>query len=291
VVDVDHDHLGGAPRGATGLDGAGCAVADLQERHQAGRLAAAGQGLVLAADEREVGAGAGAVLEQACFAHPQVHDAAFVDQVIGDRLDEAGVRLRVFIGRLGLDQLAGFEVDIVVALAGTVDAIGPVQAGVEPLRGVGRTALGGQHVHQLFIEGERVFFRIKVAALPAPVGPGAGQAVEHLLCGHFGRVALFLRQLGQRLGVFNRAPQPRGNRILFNLLEPRGHAGLAEIFLRQNVRRHLAPGGRNLDVLQLKDDRSVRIADLAGGLAELNPVIWPLARRGELPIYPHLVPS
>jgi hypothetical protein len=46
VVDVDHDHLGGAPGGAAGLDGAGCAVADLQEAHQAGRLAAAGQGLV-----------------------------------------------------------------------------------------------------------------------------------------------------------------------------------------------------------------------------------------------------
>jgi hypothetical protein len=50
-------------------------------------------------------------------------------------------------------------VDIEVALAGTVDAVGPVQAGVEPLRGVRRDALGGQHVGQLVIEGERVFFR------------------------------------------------------------------------------------------------------------------------------------
>ena len=49
VVGVDHDHLGGAPRGAAGLDGAGRAVADLEEGHQPGRLAAARQPLVLAA--------------------------------------------------------------------------------------------------------------------------------------------------------------------------------------------------------------------------------------------------
>jgi hypothetical protein len=55
------------------------------------------------------------------------------------------MRLRVLVGRFRLGQLAG-EVDIEVALAGTVDAVGPVQAGVEPLRGVRRDALGGQHV-------------------------------------------------------------------------------------------------------------------------------------------------
>ena len=33
VIDVDHHHLGGAPRGAARLDGAGRAVADLEEGH------------------------------------------------------------------------------------------------------------------------------------------------------------------------------------------------------------------------------------------------------------------
>ena len=94
MVDVDHDHLGGAPRGAARLDGAGRAVADLEEAHQARRLAAARQLLVLAAELGEVGAGAGAVLEEARLAHPQVHDAALVDEIVLDRLDEAGVRLR-----------------------------------------------------------------------------------------------------------------------------------------------------------------------------------------------------
>src|SRR4029077_11265106 len=78
-------------------------------------------------------AGAGAVFEEARFPHPQVHDAALVDEVVGDRLDEAGMRLRMLVGRGRLHELAGFEIDVVVALARAVDAIGPMQAGVEPL--------------------------------------------------------------------------------------------------------------------------------------------------------------
>ena len=102
MVDVDDDHLGRAARRAARLDRAGRAVADLQERHQAGRAAAARQLLVLAAQGGEIGAGAGAVFEEARLAHPEVHDAALVDEVVGDRLDEAGVRLRMLIGRLRL---------------------------------------------------------------------------------------------------------------------------------------------------------------------------------------------
>src|SRR5215470_9465661 len=78
--------------------------------------------LVLAAQPREVRAGARAVLEQARLAHPQVHDAALVDEVVLDALDEAGMRLRMLVGRLGLCELAGLPVDVIVALAGTVDA-------------------------------------------------------------------------------------------------------------------------------------------------------------------------
>ena len=138
MIDVDDDHLGGAPRGAARLDGAGGAVADLQEAHQARGLAAARQLLVDAAQLGEVGAGAGAVLEEARLAHPQVHDAVLVDEIVLDRLDEAGVRLRMLVGGIGDRQLAGLVIDIEVALAGAVDAVGPVQAGVEPLRAVGR---------------------------------------------------------------------------------------------------------------------------------------------------------
>src|SRR3954447_8796425 len=84
VIDVNDDHLGGAARGAARLDRARGAVADLEEAHQAGRAAAAGEAFAFAAQAREVGAGAGAVFEQARFADPEVHDAALVDEVVTD---------------------------------------------------------------------------------------------------------------------------------------------------------------------------------------------------------------
>ena len=168
VIDVDDHHLGGAPRGAARLDGAGRAVADLEEAHQAGRLAAARELFAFAAQRREVRAGAGAVFEQARLAHPQVHDAAFVDQVVVDALDEAGVRLRMLVGALRARQLAGLEIDVVVALARPVDAIGPVQAGVEPLRRIGRAHLRRQHVAQLVEEGLRVFLRCRNSRPSSP---------------------------------------------------------------------------------------------------------------------------
>ena len=141
---------------------------------------------------REVRAGAGAVFEQARFTHPQIHDAALVDEVVLHALDEAGMRLRMLVGGLRLGQLAGEGVDIEVALARAVDAIGPVQAGVEPLRRIRRDALGGQHIGELVAEGARVVLRLEVAALPAPVGPGAGQPVEDLAGVDLGTVALGL---------------------------------------------------------------------------------------------------
>src|SRR5262249_61111707 len=110
VTDVDAHHLGGARRGAARFDGPRRAVTDLEEAHQAGRLAAAGKPLAFAAQRGEIRAGAGAVFEQARLAHPQIHDAALVDEVVGDALDEAGVRLRMLVGRLRLDELAGLEI-------------------------------------------------------------------------------------------------------------------------------------------------------------------------------------
>ena len=100
VIGVDHHHLGGAAGGAARLDRARGAVADLEEAHQAARAAAARQLFAFAAQAGEVRAGAGAVFEQPRLAHPQVHDAALVDEVVIDALDEAGVRLRMLVGGL-----------------------------------------------------------------------------------------------------------------------------------------------------------------------------------------------
>ena len=181
MIDVDDDHLGGAAGRAARLDRARRAVADLQERHEARRAPAAGKLLVLAAQRREVGAGAGAVFEDARLAHPEVHDPALVDEIVGHRLDEAGVRLRMLVSRLRLDELGGFEIDVIVALARAIDAIGPMEAGVEPLRRVGRGDLARQHEPHFVGIGARVVLAVEIAGLPAPIGPGAGEAVEHLL--------------------------------------------------------------------------------------------------------------
>src|SRR5207344_1979654 len=100
-----------------GLDRTRGAVADLEEAHQARGPSAAGKLFAFAAQPREVRAGAGAVFEQAGFTHPQVHDAALVDEVVLDTLDEAGVRLRMLVGRFGFRQLAGLPVHVITALA------------------------------------------------------------------------------------------------------------------------------------------------------------------------------
>ena len=287
VIDVDHHHLGGAAGGAARLDGAGGAVADLEEAHQAGRLAAARQALAFAAQPREVGAGARAVLEQARLAHPQVHDAALVDEVVLDALDEAGVRLRMLVGAGRGGQLAGAVVDIVVALARPVDAVGPVEAGVEPLRAVGRRLLGGEHEAQLVEEGAGVLFRVEIAALPAPVGPRAGEPVEDLPGVLLGDGALVLGEAGERRLVGHRAPQPGRDVVLLESLQAGRHAGLAEVLLRQDVAGHLAPRRRHLDVVELEDDRAVRIADFASRRPEFDAVIGRCICLGVAPLNPH----
>src|SRR6185437_7061442 len=288
VIDVDDDHLGGAARRAARLDRAGGAVADLEEAHQARRLAAAGQTLAFAAQIGEVGAGAGAVLEQARLAHPQIHDAALVDEVVVDGLDEAGVRLRVLVGRLRTRQLAALEVDVIVALARAVDAVGPVQAGVEPLRRVRRHHLRRQHVAVLVVEGARVFVRVEVAALPAPIGPRAGKAIEHLLARLLADGALLLGQRRECVLIGDRAPQEGGDGVLFELLQPGGHAGLAEILLRQDVGGDLRPEFRHLDIVELEHHGAVRIPDLAGREPEVQTGVSVLARFGVAPFNPHV---
>ena len=280
MVGVDHDHLGGAAGGAARLDGAGGAVADLEEGHQAGGLAAAGELLAFTAQHREVRAGAGAVFEQAGLTDPEVHDAALVDEVVLHALDEAGMRLRMLVARLRLDQLAGLEVDVEMALAGTVDAIGPVQAGVEPLRRVRRDALGREHETELVMEGRGILLGGEIAALPAPVGPAAGEAVEDLLRRDLGAVAFAFGQLGESGLVGDRTPEEGGNVVLLELFQARRHAGLAEILLREHVAGDLRPGLGNLDAFQPEDDGAVRVLDLADGRSERDRGIGRLSGGG-----------
>ena len=90
------------------------------------------------------------------------------------------MRLRVLIGARRLNELARPMIDVVVALGRTVNAIGPVQPGVEPLRAIGGRHLVGQHEAHFVEKGAGVVFLVKIAALPAPIGPGSSQAVKDL---------------------------------------------------------------------------------------------------------------
>ena len=117
-----------------------------------------------------------------------------------------------------------------MTLARAIDAVGPVQPGIEPLRAVGRAHLHGEHVAKLVEEGARVLFGGEIAALPAPIGPGAGQPVEHLLCVGFAAEALVLGQRLERPFVRDRPPEPGGDGLFLDLLGCRGTPALRKYF-------------------------------------------------------------
>ena len=184
----------------------------------------------------------------------------------------------MLVGRLRLDELAGLEVDVIMALARPVDAIGPMEAGVEPLRRIRRRDLAREHEAHLVVIGARVLLPVEIAGLPAPIGPGAGEPVEHLFRRDFRAITVGLGKMLERLLVGDRPPQERRHAVLLDALQARRDARLAEIFLRQHVGRDLAPGGRNLDVVEREDDRAVGIADLAFRRREGDPLVGRGAR-------------
>ncbi|MNN76168.1 hypothetical protein D3C81_1925220 [compost metagenome] len=107
---------------------------------------------------REVGAGAGTIFEQTCFTNPEIHDAAFIDEIITNRLNEAGMWLWMFVSGLGFRQLAGLPVNIEVPLTRAINTIGPMQASVEPLWAVWCDTLRCKHISEFIAESARIFF-------------------------------------------------------------------------------------------------------------------------------------
>ena len=243
MIDIENDHLGCPPGGSTRFDRTGCPVADLEERHQARTLAPTGQGLALGAQAREIGSGTRTHLEQAGLPDPQVHDSPLVDQVVGHRLDETGMGGGPGVGIGGRDQVAGRLVDVPETLRGPGDPVLVGQAGVEPLRAVGRGHLVGQHVLEFVLERLGIGGAFEVPVGLAPVPPGLGQAVEHVL--------------GRVLGSQPRVAVSVDDRCA--AVVDLGDAGLAEVFGDDDVGGYLRPGGRNFDVLHLEDDRPVRV--------------------------------
>ena len=241
VIEVEANHLGSATGGAAGLDGRSGAVADLEETHQAGALAAARKRLILTAALREIRARSRAVLEQARLARPQIHDAALANKVVLHRLDEARVRLwvGVRIGRkLGR---ARAMVGDPMSLRGTGNSVGVVETSVEPLRAVRRRHLREQHEREFVVERLSVALRREVAKLLAPMGPATGEAVNHLLHRLLRTGDGLARVVDDRSAI--------GGDLR--------NASLAEILAHDDVGRKLAPGRGNFRVLHFEDGRTI----------------------------------
>ena len=134
MVQVQTHHFGGPPGGAAGFDCTRRPVSDPEEGHQPGRFSSTRQRLVFSPEPGKVGSGARPVFEQAGLADPQVHNSPVVDEVVIHGLDEAGVDLRPFVGVLGQVQFLGLGIDEKMTLRGAGDAVGIMQARIEPLR-------------------------------------------------------------------------------------------------------------------------------------------------------------
>ena len=169
-------HLGGAAGLAAGLHDGGDLVVDAHEGEGAGGRAAAGEFFAGAADRRQVGAGAGAVFEEHGLAGGEAHD---VFHVVFDGLDKAGGGLGVLVGGFGAVDGAGLDVPVVVAL-GALDAVLVVEADVEPDGGVEGAVLVEAEPGELAVVGLGVFVGGEIAVVAAPVGDGAGDAVDDL---------------------------------------------------------------------------------------------------------------
>src|SRR6185437_7791691 len=136
---------------------------------------------------------------------------------------------------------------------------------------------------ELVLEGARVGLGIEIAALPAPIGPGAGEAVEHFLGGVLAARLAALRRL---------APQEFRHALFGHRLQRHRHAGLAEIFLREHVAGDLAPALRNVHAGLGEHDRAVGISDLALGAAESDTFVGRLTLNRELTANAHdLIPD
>ena len=161
----------------------------------------------------------------------------------------------------GAFELLRQRVDEVVALRRPFDAVGPVQAGVEPLRAVRGRHLFDQYEADFIVEGAGVGFRREVFAPSSPStssNPRGGGTPD-------------VNQFRHRSvcpcpsGALLRHESKRECRRSTDMHKTRRRTGTAEVFLRENIDRDLRPLGRHHHVGHFENDRSVRITD--GGTA------------------------
>ncbi len=170
VVRVEDHHLRGPPGAAAGLDRPGAGVGPAHEADGTRRLAAVGQGLAVAAQARQVHAGARPAAEDLRLRGDPALDGR---HGVVDRQDEA--RRGLVDARLALPdrRLVDVQDPVGIGLARR-----DVNAAVEPDRGVERRLLRHEDVPQLLGEGLRLLVVGEVAPRGAVVADGVDHPVE-----------------------------------------------------------------------------------------------------------------
>ena len=78
-------------------DNARSAIAHFEKRHETAGAPAAAQRLAFTAQMAEIGSRSRTILKESSFADPKVHDSVSVDEIVANALDEASMRLRMFV--------------------------------------------------------------------------------------------------------------------------------------------------------------------------------------------------
>src|SRR5262245_28529868 len=120
-----------------------------------------------------------------------------------------------------------------------------MKPGVKPLRRIGRRHLMREHVTELIMEGIGIFRSLEITKVFPPGSPTPGEPFKHL------SGVTLPSQLRLAVRPDDRIP------LLISL----GYSGFPKIFLGENIDRKLGPGLGNVDIFQLKHDRSVGITN------------------------------
>ena len=161
------------------------------------------------------------------------------------------MRLRACVGARGSDDFAGIRVHVEMSLRGTFDAVYGVQTRVEPLGGIRRGHLPGEHRAGLVVKRATVLLRVEPSFPGAPFQPCIREPVEYLTG------VVFRTGNGGGAGYLSLLFRNEGFPGTFPVFR---NARFAEVFLGDDIRGDLAPTGRYDYAVHVEDDFSVEIA-------------------------------
>ena len=194
VPDFERLHLGGTPRFSAAFDDAGDRVVNPHERKRARGGAPARKFFAMAADGRQIGAGAAAELEQHRLAGRQPHD---VFHVVIHALDETCRALRKLVRVIGLGRALRCVVPVPIARIAD-DAVLVKQPDVEPNGAVERAVLMQTQIRQVAIKPIAVGRGVEIPVGQSPIGNRSRHPVNQLA----DAALTFVRIFGVAIEVF-----------------------------------------------------------------------------------------